>query len=118
MGAGSAMVTDLSSRLAVAVKVEVDTDSSHAGEGGETLLLVVAIARGPVSVGADNKGLLTFLQRGVDGAEDMLPGHQFKADILGCIAIVLADFRENGLGILHAGIEENVNLEAFTYLLF
>ena len=35
MGAGSAMVTDLSSRLAVAVKVEVDTDSSHAGEGGD-----------------------------------------------------------------------------------
>ena len=43
MGTGCTMVAYLSSRLSVAIEVEVDADGSHACEGGQTLLLIVAI---------------------------------------------------------------------------
>ena len=43
------------------VVVDADGVVAHAGEGGEALLLVVTVARGPVAVGADDEGLQAFL---------------------------------------------------------
>ena len=53
---GGVVVADLVCGLSVAVEVEIDADGSHACECGESLLLVVTVARGPVAVGADDKG--------------------------------------------------------------
>ena len=43
MGTGGVMITHLCSRLAVAVEVEIHTDSTHSCQCGQSLLLIIAI---------------------------------------------------------------------------
>ena len=109
--------------LAPAIEVEVYADCSHAGQRSQALLLVLAVAHGPMAVGADNKGVLTLHGRGVDGAKQMLPGGQLDTDVLGGIAIVLAQLREDygalavALLVLcqHARVEEGIQLQSLAY---
>ena len=69
-----------------------------------------------MTIRTDDQWLQTFLLRGIDGAKEMLSRGELDTDILCGIAVMLADFRENGLCILHTGVEEGVYLQPFAYL--
>ena len=48
----------------------------------------------------------------------MLSWGELDTDVLCGIAVMFADFRKNGLCILHTGVEEGVYLQSFAYLFF
>ena len=110
--------------LAPAVEVEVYTDSPHAGQGAEALLLVLAVSVGPMAVRTYDEGVLALLQRGIDGAEQVLSGCQFNADVLRGIAVVLTNLRQGDrpleiafLVLCHdARVEELIQLQPLAYL--
>ena len=58
MGATTMMVAYFFLTLSPSVEVEVYADGTHAGEGAQSLLLILAIAVGPVSVGTNDQSVL------------------------------------------------------------
>ena len=47
-----------------------------------------------MAVWTNDKSVFALLERGIDGAKEVLAWRQFDADVLGGVAIVLADLRE------------------------
>lgn len=101
--------TYLSLTLSVGIKVKIDTDSSHACQCCQSLLLVGTAARHPMTVGTDNEWVLAFCCWRIDRTEDVFTWKRLYTDVLYGVTIVFSYFRQDGLAV-DKGVEVAVYL--------